>query len=83
VLDTIPSPIPAPRTDDGPARRPRRTNLAPQVVVAGCGYWGRNLVRVFKELGVLRAVCEPGGPAAEQSRHIAPTVPVVAAGVRS
>ena len=28
------------------------------VAVAGCGYWGKNLVRNFAELGVLRAVCD-------------------------
>lgn len=38
-------------------------NHLPAVGVAGCGYWGRNLVRNFHELGCLRAVCDP-----EQSR---------------
>jgi hypothetical protein len=28
------------------------------IAVAGCGYWGKNLVRNFAELGVLRAVCD-------------------------
>jgi predicted dehydrogenase len=50
----------------------------PQVVVVGCGYWGRNLVRVFEELSALRAVCEPNGPGAELARQIAPAVPVAA-----
>jgi len=33
----------------------------PQVPVAviGCGYWGKNLVRNFAELGVLAAICDP------------------------
>ena len=30
----------------------------PGVGVVGCGYWGRNLVRNFHELGALRAVCD-------------------------
>lgn len=30
----------------------------PQVAVVGCGYWGKNLVRNFFELGALRAVCD-------------------------
>src|SRR5262252_556883 len=30
----------------------------PGVGVAGCGYWGRNLVRNFHQLGALRAVCD-------------------------
>ena len=32
--------------------------MAVRVGVVGCGYWGRNLVRVFHELGVLCAVCD-------------------------
>jgi UDP-2-acetamido-3-amino-2,3-dideoxy-glucuronate N-acetyltransferase len=28
------------------------------LAVIGCGYWGKNLVRVFSELGVLRLVCD-------------------------
>ena len=31
----------------------------PRVAVSGCGYWGRNLVRVFDELGALGAVHDP------------------------
>lgn len=30
----------------------------PGVAVVGCGYWGRNLVRNFHELGGLAAVCD-------------------------
>lgn len=30
----------------------------PQVAVVGCGYWGKNLVRNFHQLGALRAVCD-------------------------
>lgn len=33
-------------------------NFAPQVAVVGSGYWGKNLVRNFHELGALAAVCE-------------------------
>lgn len=29
-----------------------------KVGVVGCGYWGKNLVRVFSELGSLGAICE-------------------------
>lgn len=28
------------------------------IAVVGCGYWGKNLVRNFAELGVLRAICD-------------------------
>jgi UDP-2-acetamido-3-amino-2,3-dideoxy-glucuronate N-acetyltransferase len=31
----------------------------PQVAVIGSGYWGKNLVRTFHELGALRVVCDP------------------------
>ena len=30
----------------------------PAIGVVGCGYWGRNLVRNFHELGALSAVCD-------------------------
>ncbi|WP_207485271.1 Gfo/Idh/MocA family oxidoreductase [Arenibaculum pallidiluteum] len=39
----------SPRTDGA---------AAPRVAVVGCGYWGRNLVRNFHELGALAAVSE-------------------------
>lgn len=28
------------------------------IAVAGCGYWGKNLVRVFAELGALHTICD-------------------------
>jgi predicted dehydrogenase/acetyltransferase-like isoleucine patch superfamily enzyme len=31
----------------------------PRVAVLGCGYWGRNLVRAFNDLGVLTAIHDP------------------------
>lgn len=30
----------------------------PKVAVVGCGYWGKNLVRVFHQLNALSAVCD-------------------------
>lgn len=38
----------------------------PAVAVVGCGYWGKNLVRNFHQLGALAMVCEttPAGRAA-------------------
>jgi len=30
----------------------------PKIAVIGCGYWGKNLVRNFAELGALAAVCD-------------------------
>ena len=32
--------------------------MNPVLAVIGCGYWGKNLVRVFSELGALRCVCD-------------------------
>jgi predicted dehydrogenase/acetyltransferase-like isoleucine patch superfamily enzyme len=32
--------------------------MSTSVAVIGCGYWGRNLVRVFHDIGVLSAVCD-------------------------
>lgn len=31
----------------------------PKVAVIGCGYWGKNLVRNFHEIGVLATICDP------------------------
>src|SRR5438067_8814872 len=44
------------------------------VAVIGCGYWGRNLVRNFAELGSLAAVCDPAQATASQlsARYGAP-----------
>ena len=28
------------------------------IAVAGCGYWGKNLVRNFNELGVINTICD-------------------------
>jgi predicted dehydrogenase len=30
----------------------------PRVAVVGCGYWGKNLVRNFHQLGALAMVCD-------------------------
>lgn len=38
--------------------------MSVNVAVVGCGYWGKNLVRVFSELGVLHTVCDT-----DVSRH--------------
>ncbi|MDR0406670.1 MAG: Gfo/Idh/MocA family oxidoreductase [Holosporales bacterium] len=38
-----------------------------KIAVVGCGYWGKNLVRNYAELGVLACVCDANMPAAEQA----------------
>jgi UDP-2-acetamido-3-amino-2,3-dideoxy-glucuronate N-acetyltransferase len=44
------------------------------VAVAGCGYWGKNLVRNFAALGALAAICDPDREAAAAlaERYAAP-----------
>ncbi len=34
------------------------TKNSPRIAVIGAGYWGKNLVRVFNELGALAVVCD-------------------------
>lgn len=46
------------------------------VAVVGCGYWGKNLVRNFAELGVMRAVVEPTAAGQALATQIAPTARV-------
>jgi UDP-2-acetamido-3-amino-2,3-dideoxy-glucuronate N-acetyltransferase len=52
----------------------REDARAVRVAVIGCGYWGRNLVRNFAELGALAAICDPDQAAAEPlaARYHAP-----------
>ena len=38
-----------------------------KISVVGCGYWGKNLVRNFAELKVLRSVCDANIKFAEKS----------------
>jgi predicted dehydrogenase len=35
-----------------------RGSATPKIAAVGCGYWGRNIVRNFAELGALSAVCD-------------------------
>ncbi len=37
---------------------PNAAPLTPHVAVIGAGYWGKNLVRNFHQLGVLKTVCD-------------------------
>lgn len=36
----------------------QNSNQNKYIAVVGCGYWGKNLVRNFAQLGVLRVVCD-------------------------
>ncbi len=48
------------------------------IAVIGCGHWGKNLVRNFSELGVLRAVCETNPEIRAHLAHQYPRVKVFA-----
>ena len=48
----------------------------PAVAVVGCGYWGKNLVRNFSQLGALAAVCDPDESGRRRATEIAPGVAV-------
>jgi len=49
---------------------PPRTT--PKIAVAGCGYWGRNLVRNFHALGALAAVADPAPAGRALAAELAP-----------
>lgn len=49
----------------------------PAVAVAGAGYWGKNLVRNFHQLGALATVCDPSEAGKAQARAIAPEVRLI------
>jgi predicted dehydrogenase/acetyltransferase-like isoleucine patch superfamily enzyme len=46
--------------------RGRETDYPARVAAVGCGYWGKNLVRNFAELGALAAICDPNRDAADE-----------------
>jgi UDP-2-acetamido-3-amino-2,3-dideoxy-glucuronate N-acetyltransferase len=41
---------------------------ATQVAVIGCGYWGKNLIRNFHNLGVLKLICDKNETALDDFR---------------
>ncbi len=43
-----------------------QAGTALRIVVAGCGYWGKNLVRNFAQLGALAGICDPDIKAAQK-----------------
>jgi UDP-2-acetamido-3-amino-2,3-dideoxy-glucuronate N-acetyltransferase len=51
---------------------------SPKIAVLGCGYWGKNLVRNFKQLNALGMVCEPSLEGRKVAVEIAPDVHVSA-----
>jgi predicted dehydrogenase len=57
---------------------PKMTSPLARVAVIGCGYWGKNHVRIFRELGALAAVCESSEAGQRLAREIAADVPIYA-----
>src|SRR5438105_5782191 len=56
---------------NNPLMAGREGDCPVRVAAIGCGYWGKNLVRNFAELGALTAICDPDRNAASQlaKRH--------------
>ena len=48
--------------------------MIPNIAVIGFGYWGKNLVRNFHQLGALRAICDADPSRAEATRSNYPDV---------
>jgi predicted dehydrogenase len=51
--------------------------MAPNVAVIGCGYWGKNLVRNFHQLGALRMVCDESSECRLTASSLAPDCEIV------
>ena len=47
------------------------------LAVIGCGSWGRNLVRVFRDLGALKVVCDEDEGGREEARQLAPEATIL------
>ena len=45
------------------------SNFKKNVAVIGCGYWGKNLVRNFAQLGALRVVCDANPQTLEEYKE--------------
>jgi predicted dehydrogenase len=48
-----------------------------RVGLVGCGYWGKNLLRNFHQLGALGLICEPSPTHQDVAKTMAPQVPLV------
>jgi UDP-2-acetamido-3-amino-2,3-dideoxy-glucuronate N-acetyltransferase len=42
----------------------------PRVAVVGCGYWGKNLIRAFAQLGVLQWLCDSNATVLEEQARL-------------
>jgi predicted dehydrogenase len=53
------------------------SNREARIAVIGCGYWGKNLVRNFQDLGVLQMVCDGSESGRATAAKIAPDCTIV------
>lgn len=51
---------------------------ATTIAAIGCGYWGKNLVRNFRQLEALGMVCDATQTGRDQAAQLAPGLPIVA-----
>jgi UDP-2-acetamido-3-amino-2,3-dideoxy-glucuronate N-acetyltransferase len=50
----------------------------PSIALIGAGYWGKNLVRNFHQLGVLKTICDGAQPIREEMSKTYPDVFITA-----
>jgi predicted dehydrogenase len=51
--------------------------MEPNLALIGCGYWGKNLVRNFYQLGALRMVCDDSSECRLKASSLAPDCEIV------
>jgi predicted dehydrogenase len=51
--------------------------MEPNLALIGCGYWGKNLVRNFYQLGALRMVCDESSECRLKASSLAPDCDIV------
>ena len=51
--------------------------MSSKIAVVGCGYWGKNLVRNFKELDALGMVCDATPKGVKLAKELAPEAKLV------
>lgn len=58
-----------------PTETPEQIDIAKlHIAVIGCGYWGKNLVRNFSQLGALRLICDSDPKSLESQGALYPKV---------
>jgi len=55
-------------------KKGKNMNTTPSVAVIGSGYWGKNLVRNYHEMGALKLICDKNGTVLSQFKAQYPDV---------